>query len=57
MLNSNVTLRVRELIRQGCYTRGVNILQGSVIEEMIRNYIANQGGDEKDENFKIEGRF
>ena len=30
---------------------------GSVTEEMIRNYIANQGNDEKDEIFKIEDEF
>ena len=30
---------------------------GSVTEEMIRNYIANQGHDEKNEIFKIEDEF
>ena len=118
VLNGNVALRVRELIRQGCNARGVNILQGSVgkehihllvscppsmapsklvqylkgrssrllqeqfpelqkrywgqhlwargyfcstvgsvTEEMIRNYIANQEHDEKNEIFKIEDEF
>ena len=118
VLSGNIALRVRELIRQGCNARGVNILQGSagkehihllvscppnmapsklvqylkgrssrllqeqfpelqkrywgqhlwargyfcatvgsVTEEMIRNYIANQGNDEKDEIFKIEDEF
>ena len=118
VLNGNIALRVRELIRQSCYARGVNILQGSVgkehihllvscppsiepsklvqylkgrssrllqeqfpelqkkywgqhlwargyfcatvgsvTEEMIRNYIANQGNSEKDEIFKIEDEF
>ena len=118
VLHGNVAVRTRELIRQGCTARGVNILQGSVgkehihllvscppsiapskfvqylkgrssrllqeqfselqkrywgqhlwargyfcatagnvTEEMIRNYIANQGNDEKDEIFKIEDEF
>ena len=35
VLNGNVALRVRELIRQGCNARGVNILQGSVGKEHI----------------------
>ncbi len=30
---------------------------GSVTEKMIRNYIANQENDEKDEIFKIEDEF
>ena len=33
VLNGNVALRVRELIRQGCNAIGVNILQGSVGKE------------------------
>ena len=35
VLNGNIALRVRELIRQGCNARGVNILQGSVGKEHI----------------------
>lgn len=30
---------------------------GSVTEEMIRNYITNQGNDEEDEIFRIEDGF
>ena len=35
VLNGNIVLRVRELIRQGCHAREVNILQGSVGKEHI----------------------
>ncbi len=35
VLSGNIALRVRELIRQGCNARGVNILQGSAGKEHI----------------------
>ena len=35
VINGNIAYRVRELIRQGCTARGVNILQGSVGKEHI----------------------
>lgn len=44
--------------RQHLWARGYFCATvGSVTEEMIRNYIANQGNEEKDEIFKIEDEF
>ncbi|MEG0502914.1 MAG: transposase [Cellulosilyticaceae bacterium] len=58
VLRGSVASRVRELIRQGCTARGYFCATvGSVTEEMIRNYIDNQGKDDSGEVFKIEDEF
>ena len=35
VLNKNIAVRLRELIRQGCDARGITIVQGSIAINLI----------------------